>query len=167
MNDSLPALNEPVQLSWNHIDLFLDYIFAPVWTWEVTSVLSWSVWIPWAAGHIHDHVRTTHTHTGTQPHLRQKTNLHSIFSHLSAKQPRLLRLCLILPPSLSLCICLKNMILADKPKIDYSFTASVVFYNSDSGCFTEWTACKKDVTQHEDTEWIMYCRCMCEVRDLV
>ena len=36
----------------------------------------------------------SHTHTLTHSHLRRRTNLHSIFSRLSARQPRRLRLCL-------------------------------------------------------------------------
>lgn len=45
-------------------------------------------------------------------------------------------------------------------KIDFSFTISAVFSNSDSECFTEWTAGIEDVTLHKDAEWIVYCRCV-------
>lgn len=148
---SVLSMNQRSPVSWwNCIDSFLDDSFTAISAWEVTRVLSWSVCIPQAAGHFHD--RVTHTHT----HFRQRTNLHSIFSHLSARQPSLLRLCLQVP----VCLCVwRNMILADKPEIDFSFTFSHSLLQQWLRMFY-WTEQPAEKMSH----WVdhgLCCRCVC------
>lgn len=103
----------------------------------------------------------SHTLTLTHSHLRRRTNLHSIFSRLSARQPRRLRLCLLAR------VCKETWSHLTNQKHIFLPQLSAVFCNGDSGCFAEWTACREDVTLHGDAEWITGRRRVFEGSDTV